>query len=1002
MRLATSGRPSLVWWDTGGVASTETADADLPFADGTTGWIRVRRSGTSVNFWTSTDDTNDHTAVTWTALGTTQTTPAGSIRSTVATFVTIGASGTGGGDPLDGFIYTVAIVDNVTTRANPIFADPTQWRVGEDQGDTAADAQGNTWQLGPQGVIIGDNVAGAYVSVQCAFASTPLWNSAATSPAWFEITDDVKGISTSRGRNYELDRFDAGTASFEIDNTSGWYHSHNTESPYYPNVKPMVPIRVRAVVGGTIYPIWFGFVERWPITHPGNIESIVHVDAVDLFKALSLAEIPLSDRPALVASLSPVAWWRFADDTDSSAAGTHDLTITGASTGDPGIWPNDFAGAFDGVDDFASVANEADVELLSDMSIEMWFKPQLEVAQTVETFNTPGADTWTAPANVTAVNVEVWGAGGGGAAGSDSIEDSGGGGGGGGYGRGWIEVTPGGVYDFVVGAGGPGGVDGFEAGSDGDISSFGDAEVVGEGGQGGNVLSGANGGPGGGATGNLTARGGGRGGNGGQTGTGGVDAGGGGGGGSAGRTGPGGAGRSAEVGGGGAPGGSAGAGGGALGGSGGNGPSSNGSAGAAPGGGGGGGGAGEAGGDGNGGAGANGRVQLTYSAAENMTPISVRGTSWLYHFHWNGSVLKFGPSTSTGSYTLGFAAPDEWHHVLVTIDWTSTTRIIKGYLNGLKVLDTTSSFQPAAEARAVNIGRRASENDQYFKGEISEIAIYPTVLTPTDAAALYAAQLDGFETQLTGARIAYVLDTPGASVGIAITDYDLDPGATIMNGPNSPTDVSALEAIQIAADTDLGQFFIAADGKPTFHDRHYRLIDQATPIATLDQTDYETIDLLGRDDVKVMNDVRVYPSDASDPFIATDDESRGEFGRRTYELTIYPNDQNEAYDFAHYLLERFRQPVDDVQLIPFRLYEEVSDFPVLLGAEIGDRYTIQAPLTGDDLNLDVFVEKVSHSITLPAVWRMAWGVSPAGEAESFWILGVAGSSELGETTVLGF
>ena len=149
----------------------------------------------------------------------------------------------------------------------------------------------------------------------------------------------MKGISTSRGRNYELDRFDAGTASFEIDNTSGWYHSHNTESPYYPNVKPMVPIRVRAVVAGTIYPIWFGFVERWPITHPGNIESIVHVDAVDLFKPLSLAQVRQADRTTLVEALSPVAWWRFTDDTDSSAAGTHDLTITGASTGNPGSGP---------------------------------------------------------------------------------------------------------------------------------------------------------------------------------------------------------------------------------------------------------------------------------------------------------------------------------------------------------------------------------------------------------------------------------------------------------------------------------------------------------------------------------------------------------------------------------------------------------------------------------------------------------------------------------------
>ena len=377
--------------------------------------------------------------------------------------------------------------------------------------------------------------------------------------------------------------------------------------------------------------------------------------------------------------------------------------------------------------------------------------------------------------------------------------------------------------------------------------------------------------------------------------------GGGGGGGSAGATGPGGAGLQGRIEIGGSADGGTGGNGAGDGGRGGDGPANSGAAGEAPGGGGGGGGAGSAS-DGNGATGANGRVQLTYSAAENMTPFSVRGAStFLYHFHWNGDLLKFGPSTSaTASYTLGSAAPDEWHHVLVTVDWSGSSRIIKGYLDGALVLDATSAHQPAVETRAVSVARRAQDNDQHYKGDISEIVIYNTVLTPTDAAALYGAQLDGFETQPTGERIAYVLETPEVGVGQEIIDHNLDTGVTIISGPNSPTDVSALEAIQIAADTEQGQFFIAADGTPTFHERHYRLLEQVTPIAALDQTDYETIDLLGRDDVKVLNDVRVTTSDVADPYIVTDAESQGEFGRRTYELTVYPDDQNEGLRPGHF------------------------------------------------------------------------------------------------------
>ncbi len=70
-------------------------------------------------------------------------------------------------------------------------------------------------------------------------------------------------------------------------------------------------------------------------------------------------------------------------------------------------------------------------------------------AQTVQTFN--ASDTWTAPAGVYTVTVEVWGGGGGGADGGNS---GGGGGGGGAYARSQVSVIPGASYTITVGAGG--------------------------------------------------------------------------------------------------------------------------------------------------------------------------------------------------------------------------------------------------------------------------------------------------------------------------------------------------------------------------------------------------------------------------------------------------------------------------------------------------------------------------------------------------------------------
>lgn len=72
---------------------------------------------------------------------------------------------------------------------------------------------------------------------------------------------------------------------------------------------------------------------------------------------------------------------------------------------------------------------------------------------TTETFLISGAATWTAPAGVTSVDVEVWGSGG--AGGRYISGTSGGGGGGGGaYAKKTIAVIPGNFYNYFVGAGG--------------------------------------------------------------------------------------------------------------------------------------------------------------------------------------------------------------------------------------------------------------------------------------------------------------------------------------------------------------------------------------------------------------------------------------------------------------------------------------------------------------------------------------------------------------------
>ncbi len=81
--------------------------------------------------------------------------------------------------------------------------------------------------------------------------------------------------------------------------------------------------------------------------------------------------------------------------------------------------------------------------------------PQPTMATYTNVYSTDATSTWTVPAGVTRVYVQVWGAGGGGG-GGNALGMGGSGGGGGGYGAAFLTVTPGAAMAATVGTAGTG------------------------------------------------------------------------------------------------------------------------------------------------------------------------------------------------------------------------------------------------------------------------------------------------------------------------------------------------------------------------------------------------------------------------------------------------------------------------------------------------------------------------------------------------------------------
>jgi len=101
--------------------------------------------------------------------------------------------------------------------------------------------------------------------------------------AYADLTSLVLSINIKRGRNRQLDQFNAGTAQVVFNNNSRILDPLNTASIYYPYVLPRAPIIIYA--NGT--PIYTGFIEDWDLDYQNANQGRMFARCVDAFGTLA-------------------------------------------------------------------------------------------------------------------------------------------------------------------------------------------------------------------------------------------------------------------------------------------------------------------------------------------------------------------------------------------------------------------------------------------------------------------------------------------------------------------------------------------------------------------------------------------------------------------------------------------------------------------------------------------------------------------------------------------
>jgi hypothetical protein len=122
-------------------------------------------------------------------------------------------------------------------------------------------------------------------------------NQLADSAIWTDIAGLFRSGTITRPSTRvqgPLITYQGGTASAAFDNTGAQLDPDNPSGPYYGFLRPMIPVRIRAVYGSVSYSVWAGFIGSWQgtdLTYDMGYDE-ANLTADDGFKILAGIAIP--------------------------------------------------------------------------------------------------------------------------------------------------------------------------------------------------------------------------------------------------------------------------------------------------------------------------------------------------------------------------------------------------------------------------------------------------------------------------------------------------------------------------------------------------------------------------------------------------------------------------------------------------------------------------------------------------------------------------------------
>lgn len=229
--------------------------------------------------------------------------------------------------------------------------------------------------------------------------------------------------------------------------------------------------------------------------------------------------------------------------------------------------------------------------------------------------------------------------------------------------------------------------------------------------------------------------------------------------------------------------------------------------------------------------------------------------------------------------------------------------------------------------------------------------------------------------QTTGTRIGLLLDQ--ISTTLPTTNRSIDTGSTVMQADTGQTR-SVQTAIQEIVDTELGAFFVKADGTLRFVDRSNTIKESLyQPVVFSDSgAGVRYLDLrLAFDDTLLANQVTVTPNGLAAQ-TANNTASQTSFGIRSLTRTTYPTTTGDAFNQASYLVAQRGTPALRCEAIVLDTWSGGTQAVQALTLDFLDAVTVNHSHIGTATTFPVYVQGVDHDIS-PGSWITTLRVAEA-------------------------